>query len=218
MIAEGHEVGNHTYTHPNLATRRQDADPVRAERDPAAVRGLHRAHAASCSARPISATPSRPPPTRSSRCWQAQNRGYRLRRPARRQRGLAAARASQAIIDNVLSRVLTASRELQRRVRSAVQPQHRPAPRLRRRPQPDRGGAADHHRYAARARLPLRAGVGAGRAVAAAGDAAAVADRTMLAARDRPRHVRIARRFASARSAFLFAAAIVLGHRAARCC
>ena len=41
-IAEGHEVGNHTYTHPNLgeATARRDA--ARAQRHPAAVRGVHR--------------------------------------------------------------------------------------------------------------------------------------------------------------------------------
>ena len=45
MIREGHEVGSHTYTHPNIATIEQDPDAVRAERDTAAVPGLHRAHA-----------------------------------------------------------------------------------------------------------------------------------------------------------------------------
>ena len=43
MVREGHEVGSHTYTHPNLADADRTPDPVRAQRHPAAVPGLHRA-------------------------------------------------------------------------------------------------------------------------------------------------------------------------------
>ena len=103
--------------------------------------------ACACSARPISATPSRPrrraragagrPAARLSQC-----------RPPRRHRGLAAARASTAIVDNAVTEVL--------RRQCGPLGQYRPAPRRRRRPRADGGGAAADHRCAAGAGLSLR--------------------------------------------------------------
>ena len=41
-LAEGHEVGSHTYTHPNLARGDVGRDGAGAQRQPAAVPGVHR--------------------------------------------------------------------------------------------------------------------------------------------------------------------------------
>ena len=49
VLADGHEVGNHTYTHPNLAETPPTADAAGAERHPAAVPGADRPIAAAVS-------------------------------------------------------------------------------------------------------------------------------------------------------------------------
>ena len=154
IVAEGHELGNHSYTHPNFATISGRRGAARAQRHRAAGRGLYRARHA-------------PVPRALFRRRRADHRrrarpgagraAGRLsqRRPPRRQRGLAAARRRR-------DRRQCGPRG-DRGQCGALGPD-RPAPRRRRRPGRDGGGAAADHRRAAGARLPLRAGLGAGRA------------------------------------------------------
>ncbi len=67
MIMEGHEIGSHTYTHPNLAT----SSPGQVLFELNANQRLFQAFTAdrcACSARPISVMPSRAPRTNWGRC------------------------------------------------------------------------------------------------------------------------------------------------------
>ena len=67
ILAEGHEVGNHTYTHPNLADTPLAAVRLELNATQRLFEALDRPLACGCSARPIWATPSPPTPTRSCR-------------------------------------------------------------------------------------------------------------------------------------------------------
>ena len=158
MIREGHEIGSHTYTHPNLAT----AGRTRTLFELNATQRLFQAFTGRTlklfrapffgDAEPTTADEMLP-------VLEAQNRGYVSVGPARRQRGLAAA-GRPGDRQQCRCRGCERPAELQRSVRRAVQPQHRVAPQFRRRPQPDGRRTADHHRYSARTRISLRARVG----------------------------------------------------------
>ena len=87
----------------------------------------------------------------------------------------------------------------------------RPAPRRRRRPRADGGGAAADHRRAARARLPLRAGLGLAGLTDGAGDAARSPGADLLAVRPTSRIFLRARRAQPCCSAACSLLAIALG-------
>ena len=154
MIREGHEVGSHTYTHPNLATvgKTQTLFELNAtQRLFEAFTGrtlkLFRAPFFG-DAEPTTADEILP-------AWEAQNRGYisvglhvdseDWQRPG-----------VPAIINNVLSRIESAPPNCNDTSESQCSRNVVLLHDFGRRPQPDGRGAADPHRYAARARLPVR--------------------------------------------------------------
>ena len=91
ILAEGHDVGNHTFTHPNLGEMPDALVDARDQRHAATVRGLDRPIDAAVPARPISATPSRPRRDEIAPIEAAQSMGYFIGRAAGRPGRLAAA-------------------------------------------------------------------------------------------------------------------------------
>ncbi|MEI2719082.1 MAG: polysaccharide deacetylase family protein [Gemmatimonadales bacterium] len=68
ILAAGHEIGNHTFTHPNLALTSPWVYAAGDRRERAPARGRPRTPHRSSSGRPTSAMPSRRRPTSSCRC------------------------------------------------------------------------------------------------------------------------------------------------------
>ena len=166
--------GRQPHLHPPKSRDgRPDPDLVRIERDAAAVRGVHRPDSEAVSRALLRGRRADHGGRNPAGVGSPEPRLY-LGRPARRQRGLAAARRTGDHQQRPLAHRERAA-HLQRYVRIPVQPQRRAASRFGRRPQPDGRGIADPDRYAARARLSVRGRVGACRALAEPGDAAAVA-------------------------------------------
>ena len=209
MIREGHEVGSHTYTHPNLATvgKTQTLFELNAtQRLFQAFTGrtlkLFRAPFFG-DAEPTTADEILPV------VGCAEPRLY-FGRPARRQRGLAAAgrsgdRQQRAVADRHRRRppaTITSESQCSRNIVLLH----------------DSGGdrsqtvaaLPDPHRYAARPRLPVRCRVGACRAFAEPGDAAAVAGR-IISRRGSTSASSSCSAFLIRALGFLFAAAITLG-------
>ena len=167
ILAEGHELGNHTFTHPNLADTPNAGVATGTERDTTADRGDHRPFDA--------AVPAALYGRRRTGVGRRNRTGRDCAKPRLHHRRRTRRYGRLAIADAADDdrNVDGGNQESQ----SGIPRQHHPAARFRRRPFAHRGGAWPSDRPAACRTLPDRAGIRACRPHPRSGDAAAVSDR-----------------------------------------